>query len=445
MKLRHLLSRISMEIRLFISMKTSYRPSRVAILLLLMIHGFTWNAYAQSTVTIYPSKDNTIYADNQSNSNGAGEVFLGGNNGNSFANRGLIAFDIAGNIPAGAIITDVTLRLHCSNAAQGGANPTDFELHQLLEDWGEGSSNAGNHAGPGAAATTGDATWLNNFFDGTFWTTPGGTYQSTASAVTTVGGVESYSWSASGMITDVQAWLDQPAANFGWILKSTEANSYEGRRFDSRENHTQEFWPALTIGYTESNGFTPLSLFSIFPQGLYNGNGGLNKAKDASGNHFPGNIADQVTIELHNGSNYSNTVYTASNVDLDVTGSAQIQVPSVYNGSYYITIIHRNSITTVSVNPVSFGSGPVSFGFDSPAKAFGGNLLADNGNYLIYGGDISRDGVVDGSDMADIDNASTGLQIGYYPEDVNGDGIVDGSDMAIVDNNSTGLIHFILP
>jgi hypothetical protein len=34
---------------------------------------------------------------------------------------------------------------------------------------------------------------------------------------------------------------------------------------------------------------------------------------------------------------------------------------------------------------------------------------------------------------------------GYVPEDATGDGIVDGSDMAIVDNNSTAAAHAILP
>jgi len=42
--------------------------------------------------------------------------------------------------------------------------------------------------------------------------------------------------------------------------------------------------------------------------------------------------------------------------------------------------------------------------------------------------------------MAKIDNATKAIQVGYYPEDVNGDGLVDGSDMAIIDNNSVAVV-----
>ena len=42
--------------------------------------------------------------------------------------------------------------------------------------------------------------------------------------------------------------------------------------------------------------------------------------------------------------------------------------------------------------------------------------------------------------MAAIDNANIVVQIGYYPEDVNGDGLVDGSDMAIIDNNVIAVV-----
>jgi hypothetical protein len=64
---------------------------------------------------------------------------------------------------------------------------------------------------------------------------------------------------------------------------------------------------------------------------------------------------------------------------------------------------------------------------------------------VIYGGDYSQDGAVDGTDMAAIDNASTATLLGYFPEDVNGDGQVDGSDMAMIDNNSTATVTVVRP
>src|ERR1700682_6419336 len=55
-------------------------------------------------ITLGPTKDNTIYQSNVNNSNGAGTQMYSGTNTAASPRRGLIAFDIAGNVPAGATI-----------------------------------------------------------------------------------------------------------------------------------------------------------------------------------------------------------------------------------------------------------------------------------------------------------------------------------------------------
>jgi len=51
------------------------------------------------------------------------------------------------------------------------------------------------------------------------------------------------------MVSDVQGWLNSPANNFGWLLRSeSELTSTTIRRFGSR-NDTQNS-PILTIQYT---------------------------------------------------------------------------------------------------------------------------------------------------------------------------------------------------
>lgn len=78
-----------------------------------------------------------------------------------------------------------------------------------------------------------------------------------------------------------------------------------------------------------------------------------------------------------------------------------------------MTIRQRNSIETTTAVPVSFAGIATNYSFDNPSKAFGNNLvLKADGNAAIYSGDISQDGIVDGSDMAAVDNAST---IRYRP------------------------------
>src|SRR5436309_8432254 len=94
-------------------------------------------------ISINPSKDNTLYeyvpADGDL-SNGIGFHFFAGETAMSEVRRGVLAFDIAGNIPAGSTITSVTLSIHMSRTAL--STPRIVELHRLLADWGEGTSQA---------------------------------------------------------------------------------------------------------------------------------------------------------------------------------------------------------------------------------------------------------------------------------------------------------------
>ena len=116
------------------------------------------------------------------------------------------------------------------------------------------------------------------------------------------------------------------------------------------------------------------------------------------------------------------------------------------NGSYYLTIKHRNSIETVSANPVSFSGSTVSQSFATPADVYNGNLLSfEDGGFAIYGGDTYQDGLIDGSDLAAVDNQASAFAAGYIIEDCNGDGLIDGSDLAIADNNASAFVGAATP
>jgi hypothetical protein len=172
----------------------------------------------------------------------------------------------------------------------------------------------------------------------------------------------------------------------------------------------------------------------------------MHPAMDVSGDHWGSTIADKITVELHDNSNYSNLVYTVTNVDLHTDGTATMDIPAVYNGSYYITVMHRNSIETVSAVPVSFFGSPVTYSFNINTKAFGNNLgMMSDGWWVIYGGDVSQDGSVDTGDMTSVDNDSFNYMSGYLTSDTNGDGMIDTGDMTIVDNNASNYVNSILP
>src|SRR5689334_17384147 len=72
-----------------------------------------------SVVTIGASKDNTLFSESDSLSDGVGQNFFVGETGSGGIRRGLIAFDIAGNVPAGATINSVSLRLFMDKTGTG--------------------------------------------------------------------------------------------------------------------------------------------------------------------------------------------------------------------------------------------------------------------------------------------------------------------------------------
>ncbi len=176
---------------------------------------------------------------------------------------------------------------------------------------------------------------------------------------------------------------------------------------------------------------------NVLLESLYNGSATLNKAQDATGDKYPGNVADQISIELHSPTNYATIIYSVNNVNLSTSGVATLTLPLTYSGTYYLTIKHRNSIEITSAAPVSFDSGSVSYSFDSPEKAFGGNLkLLASGEYGIFAGDVNQDGVVDAADLVSVDNAAAAFSTGYINNDVNGNGLVNDSDVVITGNNA---------
>ncbi|NIO28677.1 MAG: DNRLRE domain-containing protein [Candidatus Latescibacteria bacterium] len=219
----------------------------IAALALVMVFPI---AAAGEAITLSPIKDNTLYQQASGNlSNGAGSHIFTGKNASGLVRRALLAFPIADSIPAGATIDSVSLMLFMSRTRSGAQVN---ELHVVISDWGEGASNATGNEGAGATSMLGDATWIHTFFSTSFWTNPGGDFSPAISASQTVGGIGSYTWTSTQMVTDVQTWLDNPSANFGWIIVGNEASSTTSKRFDSRTNATLSQRPVLFVRYSVS-------------------------------------------------------------------------------------------------------------------------------------------------------------------------------------------------
>ena len=209
------------------------------------------------TVDLAPMRDNTLYEEDPGlTSNGVGEyLFVGVTEamGGNAKRRALLAFDIDGGLPNGAMVMSATLTLNMSMSIVGETNVT---LHRLTSDWGEAGSDAPGQEGRGTGAQIGDATWTDTFFDSANWTTAGGDFVTMASATTPVAADGSYTWGpTTEMTADVQAWVNDPSTNFGWIVIGDEVLMPTAKRFDSRENATASNRPVLRVEFVDTRIF----------------------------------------------------------------------------------------------------------------------------------------------------------------------------------------------
>ncbi len=183
---------------------------------------------------------------------------------------------------------------------------------------------------------------------------------------------------------------------------------------------------------------------TVFLEGLYNtATGAMNKAMDYNPvleqtyPKYDGTVADLITIELHAPGAYGTPVMTFGDVELNQNGKAYFTLLSGQISDYYITILHRNHLETVSGLPVSFTSQPVIYNFTSAAgQAYGGNMKeVATGVWAVFAGDVNGDGVLSGADLIDAtDQVRLGVS-GYRAEDVNGDGVMSGADIIQITDN----------
>lgn len=176
-------------------------------------------------------------------SNALGEnLSVGQDAGEAGVRRSLLRFDLS-SIAPGSVIEGVELRLFETRSREN----YDVSVHRVLQAWGEGTSNGGSGGAPGTA-TMGDATWLNAVLPGVAWNTPGGDFESVASATTNVGFAGAfYTWSSARMVADVQSWVDAPSSNHGWILIGLENVIKNPKLFGSAESAVS---PMLSVQVT---------------------------------------------------------------------------------------------------------------------------------------------------------------------------------------------------
>jgi len=209
-------------------------------LLIAMTPALEARAGAPQTLDFSPAADNTLYERPTGDlSNGAGPaLFIGrtGANAGEVLRRALLRFDLNA-IPPGSEVLSARLEFNVDMVPPMSTG-FDATLHRVQAAWGEAGSLAPGAGGGGTAAQPGDATWLHRFFDTEFWATPGGDFDPTTSGTAPLdAGIGAFAFeSTPALVTDVQIWVNQPGANFGWIVLGEEDNPENARRIASREN-----------------------------------------------------------------------------------------------------------------------------------------------------------------------------------------------------------------
>ena len=295
------------------------------IYIILFFTFFSLFAQTEKTVEIKAAKDNTLYEDaSGAISNGAGAYLFTGNTSGNGVRRALIQFDITSEIPAGSTIKSISLTLNMSKTPSSTGRTTS--LHKVLADWGEGASNAGSNEGGGASATNNDATWIHTFFNTDFWNTPGGDFNSQASASLSVAGNGKYTWSSTPeLVNDVQDWLDSPETNFGWLILGDESVTRTAKRFDSRENSNESNRPVLSVTYEEMA--TSINSNETLPDSYSLGQNYPNPFNPATNINY--NISQRTNVLL--------TIYDSSGKKIiDLVNEAQNA------GSYSVSFIANN-------------------------------------------------------------------------------------------------------
>jgi hypothetical protein len=225
-------------------------------------------------------KDASMFANGSDLDNTAGgnSVIYVGTNSSGSTRRSLVQFDLSA-IPSGSIINSVSLNLRL-NGWSGSTFGSDrtIDLSRVTSTWGNGltASSATAHTGGGGQGTNsvadGDVSWQFRSWSASnpspphqAWLTPGGDIAPglpSASQIISNGNSTAdlpFSWSGSGLVNDVQSWIDGTNANNGWLLSNASASSGTLLQFYSREMNDlgttvgvdeSTFQPSLTIDFT---------------------------------------------------------------------------------------------------------------------------------------------------------------------------------------------------
>lgn len=215
----------------------------------------------------------------------------------------------------------------------------------------------------------------------------------------------------------------------------------------------------LTIDRPMEDFYLPGSLtfqggvfITLMLQGLYNPSTGLmNRPMDHDGEkmvfRYPGGIAGQVGVRLHDAGYFERVILELEDVLLLRDGRLGFDLPEQLQGSYYISIITRNHLLTVTARPVELGQQEVHYDFTASACMAWGSSQTEliPGVWGFFAGDVNQDGIIDTDDRQRVNSMYLSTTRGYFPEDLNGDGLIDLADREMINDNLLQGIRAAVP
>jgi hypothetical protein len=191
-------------------------------------------------LSVFPAADTSLFDIVPTNNIGADPWLVVGRTKNGQVGRSLIRFALT-NLAPGTIIEAARVEFEVVRVPQQITPvPSFFTLHRMAQSWSEGNKTGAL----GQGASPGEPTWLAAAHPATLWSTPGavGAADSVATpSATTATPVDDFGRytfpSSPGLVADVQAWVNNPASNHGWLVRSQgEATNATARRIGSRED-----------------------------------------------------------------------------------------------------------------------------------------------------------------------------------------------------------------
>ena len=230
--------------------------SRRVILAAVLVHiaCLTLTECVAATGNFIPAADTSLLEVSPSNNLGGYFGMNSGTTQNGPRTRALMRFDLSG-LPTNTVVQSATLTVHVTQQPIDGYDFTAFGLHRMFRPWGEGDKIPVTQPGQGVPATAGEATWLHAFYPTNQWTEPGGqpgtdysSIESSFEIIYDVAGSPYIFPSTPELVDDVQAWINKPATNHGWMFRcADELPRFTARRFGTREDADNA--PLLELKY----------------------------------------------------------------------------------------------------------------------------------------------------------------------------------------------------